>query len=424
MRRLITISMLNAVVLFAGCLTGCVFSSLEQDLLKLEAASFPFSGTVTTGELEFRNIVVVAMADTAGERVVGFSFQYGISEFEMLLPAEQTYFFAYNDVNQDLRFQATEPFAWSTNAYPADPARGSNENIVIEFDATSDTTTTLPTALVDKLLSHHINTDIKFSIGTVTSLDNPWFSEERAKIGLWEPYAFMAEGGTGIHFVEPYDPKRTPVLFVHGINGSPQDFSTLIDSLDTDAYQAWVFSYPSGLPLDWLASGMAEFLEILHSEYAFDGIHIIAHSMGGLVSRGGVNLCIEFETCEYLRSYVTISTPWNGVESAQSGVKWAPTVVPVWRDLDPTSEYVTTLFATPLPDSITHYLLFGFRQDTIFDSDSSDGVIKLTSQLRHDAQIQATLVRGYDEDHVSILANPQVIDLVKSILDSTTTPTD
>ena len=360
------------------------------------------------------------MADTDGEHVVGFSLQYGIGEFKMRLPTERTYFFAFEDINQDLRFQASEPFAWSVNAFPADPAEGSNEGITIEFDSTSTMSVPLPVALADKLLSRYLDTDLKFSIGAVTSLDNPWFSEERAKSGLWEPYAFMAEGGTGIHFVEPYDPERKPVLFVHGINGSPRNFSAMIESLDTENYQAWIYSYPSGLPLDWLAGGMGKFLEVLHGEFAFDELHIVAHSMGGLVSRGGINLCVEVDTCRYLSSYITISTPWSGVESAQSGVKWAPTVVPVWRDLAPTSEYVSTLFATPLPESVPHFLLFGFRQDSIFGGGSSDGVIKLSSQLRYEAQIQSTLVRGYDEDHVSILANPQVIDLVHGILDSST----
>jgi pimeloyl-ACP methyl ester carboxylesterase len=408
------------VVVAFGLLGGCVFSKLEKDLQQLEAATFPYTGTVTTGELETRKIIVVAMTDTAGEHVIGFSLQYGISEFEMKLPAQETYFLAFEDLNQDLRFQATEPFAWSMNAFPADPAEGSNQGISIALDAPNGASQAQPTALVDKLLSRYLDVDLKFSIGEVTSLDNPWFSEERAKTGLWEPYAFMAGGGTGIHFIEPYDPERTPVLFVHGINGSPRNFSALIESLDTETYQAWFYSYPSGLPLDWLAGGMGKFLEVLHGEYDFDRLHIVAHSMGGLVSRGGINLCIELKTCDYLRSYVTISTPWNGVESAQGGVKWAPTVVPVWRDLNPTSDYVSTLFATQLPDSLPHYLLFGFHQDSILASESSDGVIKLSSQLRDDAQIQSTLVRGYDENHVSILSNRQVIDLVNDILDSNT----
>lgn len=112
---------------------------------------------------------------------------------------------------------------------------------------------------------------------------------------------------------------------------------------------------------------MAKFLEILHTRLDFDELHVVAHSMGGL---------------------------------------------------DPTSEYVTTLFDTPLPAQLPYHLLFGFRQHSIFGSESSDGVIKLTSQLRQAAQDQAVLVHGYDEDHVSILSNPVVLEQVYNILDA------
>ncbi len=64
-----------------------------------------------------------------------------------------------------------------------------------------------------------------------------------------------------------------------------------------------------------------------------------------------------------------------------------------------------------------YQLLFGYRQDSMFGSESSDGVIKLTSQLRQEAQDQAGLVHGYDEDHVGILSNPMVIAQVLDILD-------
>ena len=420
MRTRVPAPLILTAAMATGLLSGCVFSALEEDLEKLQSATHIFSGTVGNGDVESREIVVVALADTAGEEVVGFSLQYGYSDFEMRLPERPAYFFAFNDANKDLRFQADEPFAWSSNSLPVDPAQGPTDGIVIHFTAEGEPGGNMPTALVDKLLSDNLYTDLKFAIGTVSSLDNAWFAEERARSGLWEPYAFMAEGGTGIHFLEPYDPDRIPVLFVHGINGTPRNFSTLIENLDTDTYQAWVYNYPSGLPLDWLATGMARFLEVLHKEHRFDSLHIVAHSMGGLVSRGGINLCSEYDTCSYLRNYVTISTPWNGVDSADSGVKWAPTVVPVWRDLGPGSEYVSTLFATPLPDSVPHYLLFGFRQDSIFGGGSSDGVIKLSSQLRYEAQIHSALVRGYDENHVSILSNPEVIEVVYNALGTST----
>ncbi len=170
--------------------------------------------------------------------------------------------------------------------------------------------------------------------------------------------------------------------------------------------------------LSQLGNGMYQFLEMLNRQLHFRELHVVAHSMGGLVSRGGLNLCIQNDTCKYLRSYTTLSTPWHGVASTQIAVDWAPNVVPVWRDMVPDGKYITTLFDTPLPAGLPHHLLFGFKQDSIFGSESSDGVIKLASQLRDAAQKQAHMVRGYDEDHMSILSNQSVIDTVNEILNA------
>lgn len=415
---------LSATSLVMVLLSGCTFSKLDADLEELATVTHEYSGVVLAEELESNSIVVVAMADPDGSDVLGYWMAYGESEFTMRLPSGEIYFVAFNDLNQDLTFQEGEPLGWGSGGQAVVGKDEAITGIAIPLRQALEDDSAIPASLVDKNLTEFIATGLSFAIGTVSSLDNPWFSEDRAKSGLWQPFAFMAEGGTGIHFLQPYDPAKTPVLFVHGINGSPRNFETLIASLDTEIFQPWVYSYPSGLALDNLATGMARFMELLHIKYAFDELHVVAHSMGGLVSRGGINLCAQLNTCYYLRTYTTISTPWDGVESAQSGVKWAPTVVPVWRDLDPTSDYVTTLFNTSLRDGLPHHLLFGFRQNSIFGSDSSDGVIKLTSQLRHDAQLQASLVRGYDEDHVSILGNAEVIKLVNEIIAPTTSSGD
>ncbi|MCK6376722.1 MAG: hypothetical protein L6Q69_21860, partial [Zoogloea sp.] len=49
---------------------------------------------------------------------------------------------------------------------------------------------------------------------------------------------------------------------------------------------------------------------------------------------------------------------------------------------------------------------------------SGDGVIALDSQLRAAAQQQATSLRGFDDDHASILTNPQVVRHVNRVLAS------
>ena len=45
-------------------------------------------------------------------------------------------------------------------------------------------------------------------------------------------------------------------------------------------------------------------------------------------------------------------------------------------------------------------------------------MISLSSQLRVAAQEQAKMVRGYDEGHVSILSNENVIGTIAKILDA------
>ena len=407
-----------SIVAIALISASCAFSELEEDLERMDVATHTFTGEVSTDGLANNSIVVIALRDPLGNDVANINLMYGAGPFEMRLSPAPTYFFGYNDLNKDLKFQRDEPYGWASNGQAIEIVDESSAAANINIAADGGDQAPLPEKLVDKAIDQLLSTFLSFSFGDISSLDNPWFSEEQSEKGLWQPFAFMEDGGTGIHFIEPYDPDRIPVLFVHGITGSPRNFATLIERLDRSRYQAWVYSYPSGLKLDWIANGMVSFMELLHSKYQFNELHVVAHSMGGLVSRGGVNKCVQKDTCSYLRTYTSISTPWNGVESARSGVKWAPTVVPVWRDLDPSSDYVTTLFDTPLPSQLPYHLIFGFRQDGLFGSESGDGVIKLTSQLREAAQNQAVLVHGYDENHVSILSNDLVIQQVYDILAS------
>ena len=405
-------------VVAAVVVSSCMFSRLDDDLDQLEEVTHVFSGTVSMQNSAANTLVVIALRDQQGSLIAGFRIVPKSGLFEIKSNPQPLWIFAFNDLNRDLVFQANEPYGWGNRGQAVDPAITATDQLLIEIIATPGNLPTAPPDLINIPLADHITDIVQFQVGTVTPLNDPIFSQEQAEKGLWQPFAFMVDGGTGIHFIEAYDPNRIPVLFVHGISDTPRRFTALIESLDHSRYQAWVFSYPSGLGLSLLAKGMYRFLTILHLQYPFDQLHIVAHSMGGLVSRGGVNECVQEAACSYLRSYTTISTPWNGVASARSGVEWAPTVVPVWRDLDPDNDYLATLFDDPLPEGVPYNLIFGFKQNSIFGSESSDGVIKLSSQLRNVAQEQASRMRGYDEDHVSILSNESVIAQLNEILDA------
>ena len=401
----------NLLIILTASLvsTGCVFSLLEDDLERLDDVTHLFAGEVSTAREDAHSIVVVAVHDLDGVEIAGFRLLGVPGAFEIRSRNIPTRFFAFTDANRDLRYQVGEAYSWAADGHAFDPDRELTEIIRIKIGDERPEQPPFPKDIVNEALDTQLANYIHPSIGEITPIDSPLFTRERSEKGLWTPFAFVEEGGAGIHFLEPYDPDRTPILFVHGINGSPRDFEVMIDAVDTSRYQVWVLSYPTGLRLSWVARGMFQFLEILHKQHKFDELHVVAHSMGGLVSRGSLNLCTQNRTCDYLATYTTISTPWNGVASAQNGVKYAPTVVPVWHDLDPTSEYVTTLFDTRLPEGTRYYLMFGYRHDSMFGAESSDGVIRLRSQLRHEAQADAGIIRGFDEGHVSILQNDKVI---------------
>ena len=58
--------------------------------------------------------------------------------------------------------------------------------------------------------------------------------------------------------VQPYDPNKIPVVFVHGLQDTPVSWVPMVNALWADPvlrrnYQVCVFSYPSGYPIPYSA---------------------------------------------------------------------------------------------------------------------------------------------------------------------------
>jgi pimeloyl-ACP methyl ester carboxylesterase len=94
-----------------------------------------------------------------------------------------------------------------------------------------------------------------------------------------------------LNFLQPYDPKRIPVLFVHGLQDTPASFAPMYIHLLGDPeirrnYQFWVFSYPSGYPYPYSASLLRKELDqVAREQPGHKDIVIVGHSMGGIISR-------------------------------------------------------------------------------------------------------------------------------------------
>ena len=96
---------------------------------------------------------------------------------------------------------------------------------------------------------------------------------------------FFKEVGGNIYFLDEYDAAKTPILFIHGAAGSPQDWKYFVEHLDGRRYQPWIFYYPSGASLDSMSYLLYWKLGNLQRRYHFNRLYQAAHSMGGLVAR-------------------------------------------------------------------------------------------------------------------------------------------
>ena len=254
-------------------------------------------------------------------------------------------------------------------------------------------------------------------VGALADLQSPALSAQSGHDAYWAPLIWFKQYGGNIYFLEPYDPERTPVLFVHGAAGSAQDWRYFLEHLDRSRYQAWLFEYPSGAALDSMAHLLYWKLLNLQLRYHFERLHIVAHSMGGLVVRRF--LLDQGPQFPQVSQFVSLSTPWGGEASAVLGVEHSPAVVPSWRDMQPEGEFLSRLYQRPLPATVRHTLLFGHRGGYNLLRPTTDGTVTLASQLRPAAQSEAQLVMGFDEDHTSILSAAPVFEQVMRMLDRT-----
>jgi pimeloyl-ACP methyl ester carboxylesterase len=206
------------------------------------------------------------------------------------------------------------------------------------------------------------------------------------------------------------------VLFVHGINGTPASFEYLIGRLDRSRFQAWVYYYPSGIHLGTVAGHLDQTMEKLKLRYGFPRFAVVAHSMGGLVSRGFIQRHAGGKGGD-IPLFVSISTPWGGHKSAELGVKTAPVVVHVWRDMAPGSEYQKSLYVVPFPAGLQHHMVFTFNRKSASFGESDDQGVTVASQLLPQAQRDAAKIYGFDDTHTGVLRNPQVSLLINQLLE-------
>ncbi|MEK7952405.1 alpha/beta fold hydrolase [Luteolibacter soli] len=426
--------MKSPVLLFAlalPLLTGCGnFRRLSADLEILDQG-YHIHGRITNAD-DFKVPVRAVVFEwdrpanriDSGDRVelaTGGAFIFSVKN-----PARQ-FVAAFADSNKNGRYDSGEPL-WFHAGRDGQPQ-------AVEFDSSRRAEVrgdlrpgSMPSGLrqaidnalagrtVDQFVTGH---GVRLSLGEIAKLDDPRFAATRGSDGLWAPATTAATTGFGLYFLEPYDPARIPVLFVHGAAGSPQDWRYAMERIDRKRYQPWFAFYPSGLRLEECASALNDGVKALQHRYGFQRLHVVAHSMGGLVSRRFIEKNVIEDGNRYINTFITFSSPWGGHEAAAAGVKRAPSVVPSWRDMENGSAFLNRLFDERLKGKVSHHLFYSHHaKRSLLLPEENDGTVSVASQLRPEAKADAASVQGYDEDHVSILSARGPLTRAKEILDA------
>ncbi len=289
----------------------------------------------------------------------------------------------------------------------------------------------------------------------------------------------------GITMLEAYREDKIPVLMVHGLMSSPITWVEMFNDLRGDPqlrekYQFWTFRYPTGLPIIYSGSLLRKELLAVQAKYdpehkskTFNNMVIVAHSMGGLLTRqmvqdsGSVywdelfekpidemdlgekekqilSKIFFFHPLPFVKRVVFLATPHKGSELAD---KWyaklgasfieLPSVVTNTTDalllreknksslrkgldvekpgtgitlLSPSSHFIVATNKIPLDDSVIYHSIIGTR--TVCPAiGSSDGVVPYWSSHIDNAVSEKLVPSGH-----SVQEHPIAIKEVKRIL--------
>ncbi|MBC7678574.1 MAG: alpha/beta fold hydrolase [Pseudorhodobacter sp.] len=192
----------------------------------------------------------------------------------------------------------------------------------------------------------------------------------------------------------------TPIILVHGLVDNRSIFTLLRRSLRRRGFgRVITLNYsPFTQDVRSVAERLDRLVEQTCAETGYDKVHVVGHSLGGLVARWYVQ---KLGGDARVHTLCTLGTPHSGTVAAHL----LPTRV--MRQLRPGSD-LTTALALPAPDLRTRFVAFW--------SDLDQMVVPARSgRIEHpDLQARNVLVRGVG--HMSLPIDGRVIREITSLL--------
>lgn len=375
------------------------------------------------GRLHSDQTALVVLLDENGEalgyRVVApgalFYFSVERGDYQLL---------AFVDSNINFRLDPGEPRHWRAPAQTvamrlqpsAEQRAAFTEHNVLSPQP--DTGVEVPAADLSLGRLYREHPRLRHNYLQVVDFDDPRFDQTRIQQGAWRPLDFIREIGYGLYLLRPWQDDLEPVILIHGINDSPRSWRELAAAIDPQRFQVLLYQYPSGSPLTNNAYLLSEALRDLQLRYAPKRLHLVAHSMGGLVARRTAQLLRPGAGDQRLCLLLTLATPWGGHPSAATGAARVPVDVPVWRDMAPGSPFLRELFADPLPTHIRQWQLVAYAGNNRMIVEPNDGSVPLASQLLPAAQDETDRLYLVEENHTGIMRSARSQALLRRALAS------
>lgn len=370
-------------------------------------------------------------------------------------------------------------------------------NAIFNFDTEgcSETSCRVTLSLHDALKKDFLVTESGSNIPLQADFTAPFAKVlERSGIGGWDGLFDAFSGNeqllkeTGFYSYEPYDPNKIPLITVHGLFSSPATWISLHNDLMGDPllrknFQIWNYLYPTNLPilinartfrtkLDELETFMAGYKAERKSALA--GMVVVAHSMGGLLTKTAVSTCsdqlekifvadpaqirtldletkselqslLEFKSKEFIDRVIFVAVPHRGsvvsdnlagrigrwlisipatitattkriVDNTRSilnpklGSDFTSGSLSSVKGLSPSNPVLQALAAIPIDSRIPFHSIMG-DQGRGDSPESSDGVVDYKSSHLDGAQSELTV----PSDHTAH-DNPAAVQEIKRIL--------
>jgi pimeloyl-ACP methyl ester carboxylesterase len=405
---------LQVLLILVACFVaaGCTLAKLKKDV-KESLASTILVGHVSTPSPGNGPIVVAAYAIHQGKKEIAHhTILHDSGEYELMVAPGDYYVFGFWDKNSNLIYDAGEPAGqYGDPKVVSVPAGG----VVLQIDFVipeKGNEIGLPQGFqISSVRPQKLQSRLA---GAIADLDDERFADENGKKGFWEPVEFYKEFGGNIYFLEPYDPKKIPILFIHGAGGSPTGWKYFVDHIDRTRFQPWFFYYPTGARIKSMSYLLYWKLFNLQVKYRFDKLFITAHSMGGLVARSFLVDYVRY--CPYVKLFISLATPWGGDRMAEYGVSQSPAVIPSWIDMQPEGEFIQSLYRTKIPETTSFYMFSGHRGGRNPFQSNNDGTISLSSILDLRPQAEAKMNYAFNEDHASIAFSREVLAQYNTII--------